>query len=405
MLKELLKRSYFALSLLAVFYLPATPCALAPAGEQLKQNPAYDSLDAAISATLNTTFSQEQKLVPGLTATDSFGSDVAISGDTAVIGAANDDSGTSVDQGSVFIYVRSGTTWSQQARIIAGDGAAGDNFGFSVAISLNTIVVGAPNDDNGSFTNQGSAYVFVRSGTTWTQQAKLTGFAQANNLFGYDVTIDGDYAAMSAKGAVFFGITGFVFVFHRAGTTWTQEEELPGDTQQRTADDDFGESIALSGNTIVIGAPSKSTTFPAPNPCNPPAPCNDCGICIFGCANSYCCPRNLKNGAVHIMVRSGTTWSVQQTFVGNASIDNCRRTVAEDSLGMWVAISGNTVGHDIISKSFRSGSVQARPGLSNLTPRQSVSDHRLTGIRSCIRQGILLTCWSDRAGPGRCNRV
>jgi hypothetical protein len=314
-----------------------------PAGEQLKQNQAYDSLESAISAALNTTFSQEQKLVPGLTATDSFGSDVAISGDTAVVGAPNDDIGTRVDQGSIFVFVRSGTTWTQQARLMAGDGAAGDNFGFSVAISLNTIVVGAPNDDNGSNTNQGSAYLFVRSGTTWTQQAKVTGLNQAGQGLGYDVTIDGDYAAISAKGATLFGVIGFVFVYHRVGTTWTQEEEIPGDLSQRTADDDFGETISLSGNTLVIGAPSRSTSFPAPSPCNPPASCNDCGICIFGCADSYCCPKNIKNGAAHIFVRSGTTWSAQQTLVGNATLDNCRRIVAQDFLGSSVAISGNTV--------------------------------------------------------------
>ena len=187
------------------------------AGEQLKQDHTNDPLKAAISDALNSTVSQEQKLAPGISASDSFGSDVAISGDTAVVGAKRDDIGANVDQGSIFVFVRSGATWTQQAKLMASDGAAGDNFGSSVAISLNTIVVGAPNDDIGSNANQGSAYVFVRSGTTWSQQAKLTGLSQAQSLFGYDVAVDGDVAAASAKGAVAFWDRRFCFRLSPSG--------------------------------------------------------------------------------------------------------------------------------------------------------------------------------------------
>ena len=133
-----------------------------------------DDTDAVYPITIDPTFTQQQKLVPGATASDSFGTDVAITGDTAVVGAPFDDVGANVDQGSIFVFVRSGTTWSQQARLFANDGAANDKFGLSVAISANTIIVGAPNDDIGASGDQGSAYVFVRIGTIWSQQAKLT---------------------------------------------------------------------------------------------------------------------------------------------------------------------------------------------------------------------------------------
>ena len=85
------------------------------------------------------------------------------------------------------MFGRSGTSWSQQAKLTASDGAAGDVFGNSVAISGNTAVIGAYYDDVGSNSNQGSAYVFVRSGTSWSQQAKLTASdGAASDYFGLD---------------------------------------------------------------------------------------------------------------------------------------------------------------------------------------------------------------------------
>ena len=90
------------------------------------------------------------------------------------------------DQGSAYVFVRSGTTWSQQQKLTAGDGATDDLFGLSVAISGETVVVGAHRDDIGANSDQGSAYVFVRSGTTWSQQQKLTASdGAADDVFGY----------------------------------------------------------------------------------------------------------------------------------------------------------------------------------------------------------------------------
>jgi len=124
-------------------------------------------------------------------ASDYFGWSVAISGDTAVVGAYNDDDKGS-NSGSAYVFVRSGDTWTQQAKLLASDSAAYDYFGWSVAVSGDTAVVGAyMDDDKGN--NSGSAYVFVRSGDTWTEQAKLTASDGAeNDYFGISVAISGD---------------------------------------------------------------------------------------------------------------------------------------------------------------------------------------------------------------------
>src|SRR5436190_13703298 len=138
------------------------------------------------------TFTQKQKITStprGVGA--QFGNAIALDGNTMVVGARFD--GTTASQaGAAFVYVLNAGTWTQQAKLLANDGATADKFGYSVAISGDTIVVGAFNDDS-PLSNAGSAYVFVRSGTTWTQQQKLTASdAAADQEFGNAVAINGD---------------------------------------------------------------------------------------------------------------------------------------------------------------------------------------------------------------------
>src|SRR5207237_6330227 len=122
-----------------------------------------------------------------------FGASVAISGDTAIIGAKSDDVGANGDQGSAYVFVRSGTVWIEQARLFASDGAASDSFGYSVAIDGDTAVVGALQDNVSGNTDQGSAYVFVRSGTNWTEEPKLnTQDGHQRELFGVRKAVGGD---------------------------------------------------------------------------------------------------------------------------------------------------------------------------------------------------------------------
>ena len=137
-------------------------------------------------------------------ANDQFGYSVSLSGDgsTAIVGARLDDDKGS-DSGSAYIYVRSGSTWTQQAKLVASDGAANDQFGYSVSISSDgsTAIVGAYYDDDKG-TGSGSAYVYVRSGSTWTQQAKLLASDSADSdQFGSSVSIsaDGSTALVGAR--------------------------------------------------------------------------------------------------------------------------------------------------------------------------------------------------------------
>ncbi len=183
---------------------------------------------------------------------DLFGYSVSISGDTAVVGAdGDDDNGT--DSGSAYVFVRSGTTWSQQAKLTASDGAEGDLFGWSVSISGDTAVVGAHYDDDNGL-NSGSAYVFVRSGTTWTEEAKLTASDGAeDDFFGRSVSVSGDTAVVGAYGDDDYGsYSGSAYVFVRSGTTWSEEAKLTA--SDGAAHDLFGISVSISGGTAVVGA-------------------------------------------------------------------------------------------------------------------------------------------------------
>ncbi len=158
-------------------------------------------LPAGPSAWADVPATQQAKLTASdASALDAFGASVAMSGDTVVVGAPRHDRNVGIDSGSAYVFVRSGTTWIQQAKLTASDASALDAFGYSVAISGDTLLVGALVTDPGSLS--GSAYVFARSGTTWIQQAKLTtsdrgvSNSRYSDGFGTSVAISGDTAVV-----------------------------------------------------------------------------------------------------------------------------------------------------------------------------------------------------------------
>ena len=262
-----------------------------------------DSGSVYVFTRFGTNWSQQTKF----TATDSgagdeFGGHVALDGDIAVIGARHDDD-KGVDSGSAYVFTRSGTAWSQQAKLTASDGAAGDEFGYSVAISGDTAVIGAPRDDDKS-DDSGSAYVFTRSGSTWSQQAKLEATdGAAGDVFGISVAISGDTVVIGADLADEKGSnSGAAYVFSRSGNTWSQNAKLTAD--DGAAGDLFGIRVTLSGDTAVIGA----------------ARDDDKGD---------------ESGAAYVFIRSGIEW-VQQAKL--SATDG----VANDRFGTRVAIYGNT---------------------------------------------------------------
>jgi hypothetical protein len=238
---------------------------------------------------------------------DHFGRSVSISGETIVVGADSHSTGGNMFQGAAYVFVRNGTAWIQQAELLASDGAGLDSFGFSVAIGGETVVVGAPIDDINGNAYRGSAYVFTRNGTTWGQQAKLTAAdGLAEDLFGYSTDISGDTIVIAAPYDDVGPHTdqGSAYVFVRTGTVWTQQTKLV--SIDGGTNDYFAISVAISGETIVAGAHF-----------------NDVGV-------------NADQGAAYVFVRTGTTWAQQAKLIASDG-------ALGDELGSSVSISGASI--------------------------------------------------------------
>lgn len=235
------------------------------------------------------------------------GSAVAISGNTMVVGARH-DSTTASQAGAAYVYVLNAGSWTQQAILLANDGAATDKFGHSVAISGDTVVVGSYNDD-AAFFNSGSAYVYVRTGTTWTFQQKLTASdGTADDEFGNAVGINGDTIVVGSHFADLPGMaqTGAAYIYRRSGTVWTETQRLsptPG-TNGPILADHFGSSVAIS-TKIAVGASGDDTPFTA-------------------------------SGAVYIFAESGGIFLPQQKLTIASGANG-------DRFGNSVAIEGDTV--------------------------------------------------------------
>jgi uncharacterized repeat protein (TIGR01451 family) len=253
------------------------------------------------------TWSQQQKLTASDGAAgDIFGSSTALSGDTALVGAWEATVNGHLGQGAAYVFTRSGATWSQHQKLTASDGAAGDVFGYSAALSGDTALVGAIFAKVGSNSDQGAAYVFTRSGTTWSQQQKLTASDGASyDRFGNSAALSGDTALVGAVNAKIGSNSdqGAAYVFTRSGTTWSQQQKLTA--ADGAASDNFGYSVALSGNTALVGAD---------------------GATVNGHA---------EQGAAYLFNRSGTTWSQQQKLIASDG-------ATDDSFGFSAALSGDT---------------------------------------------------------------
>jgi len=282
---------------------------------------------------------------------DAFGCSVAISGDTVVVGACAEDSvatgvngnqtdNSATESGAAYVFVRSGSTWTQQAYLKATNTGAGDWFATSVAIEGDTLVVGATEEDsnatgvngnqaNNSAWESGAAYVFVRTGSTWTQQAYLKASnTGAGDGFGFSVAISGDTVGVGAVAEASSDIgvngnqadnsapnSGAAYVFVRSGTMWSQQAYLKA--SNTLASHVFGYSLAISGDTVVVSGPNDGSgaTGVDGNPFDTSAP---------------------YSGAAYVFVRSGSTWT-QQAYL------KASNTGAGDGFGVAVAMSGDTL--------------------------------------------------------------
>ncbi len=202
----------------------------------------------------------ETKLVAADTrTTDQFGSPVAIDGNTALIGASLDDDGGSAS-GSAYVFTRDGAgAWTEQAKLTASDAAGGDRFATSVSIDGDTAVVGA--NAHTDSTDAGSAYVFTRDGAgVWTEQAELgASDGLSRDRFGTSVAVSGDTIFVGAPSADDAGpSSGSVYVFTRDGAgVWTEKVKLVA--SDPVAGGNFGDAVALDTDTAAIGARSGST--------------------------------------------------------------------------------------------------------------------------------------------------
>jgi hypothetical protein len=230
---------------------------------------------------------------------DGFGNSVSIDGDTAVIGTPYNDT-YGWNAGAAYVFVRTGDVWIEQAKLLASDGDAVLRFGVSVSIDSETAVIGALGDSD---YRTGAAYVFVRTGDVWTEQAKLTSYSALWDAFGGSVSVDGDTAVIGANGDDDNqnGI-GAAYVFVRTGDVWSEQAKIV--TSDYPSFDRFGDSVSVSGDTIIIGAPHDDR---------------------FG----------LNIGAAYVFMRTNGVWTEQAKLQASDG-------VSDNRFGLSVSVDGNT---------------------------------------------------------------
>lgn len=286
-------------------------------------------------------------------ANDTFGSAVAISEDTVIVGAPQEDSSAkgvdldpsnnqAADSGAAYVFVRNAGVWTQQAYLKASNTGAQDAFGGAVGISGDTVIVGAVWEDSAATgvnrpqnnelsPDSGAAYIFVRNGGAWTQQAYLKSASTNRGMrdsFGYSVSVAGDLAVVGVPGDISNAqqvdgnhndgapYSGAAYVFVRRAGDWTQQAYLKASNSERY--DNFGISVAISGEAVIVGAIGESSENLAPG-----------------------------SGAAYLFVPSAEVWS-QQAYLKASNAG------ASDSFGGSVAISGDTVLIGAIGEDSRS---------------------------------------------------
>ena len=285
-------------------------------------------------------------------ADDQFGQNVALAGDTLVVGAYQERSsaaGVNGDQadnsepnaGAVYVFTRTAGVWTQQAYLKASNTDAVDGFGYSVALEGDTLVVGAPwessnstgvngNQADNSATFAGAVYVFTRTGGVWTQQAYLKASnSDAGDNFGTAVTLSGEtlavgalYEASNATGvngneadnSVTYPYAGAVYVFTRTAGVWTQQAYLKASNSAAL----FGYTVALAGDdTLAVGAPWEGSNATGVN----------------GNQTDHSAP---LAGAVYVFTRIAGVWT-QQAYLKASNTD------AGDRFGQGLAFDGDTL--------------------------------------------------------------
>jgi DNA-binding beta-propeller fold protein YncE len=331
----------------------------------------------------------------GVNGSGFFGASVALSsnGGTALVGAPHDTG----NNGAAFVFVRSGSTWSQQAELVSdctggsctneGTGESGHgNFGTGVALSADgsTAAIGAPFDNS----SEGAVWVFTRSGSSWTQQTELVADCTSScdnegigetavGSFGNAVALSADGGTLLA-GAPLDNSDGAAWVFTRSGSSWTQQAQLVGDCTSSCANEgtgesaggEFGQAVALSGlgTTALIGAPTSSDgaawtfTYSGSSWTAEPKLVGDCtsnctgqgtgesGQGMFGSsvalssdANTALIGADYDNtgvGAAWVFTNFQTAWTEQTKLVGDCT-SSCTHEATDESGDGWFGTSAS----------------------------------------------------------------
>ncbi len=237
-------------------------------------------------------WTRQQELSPNdVAADDLFGISVAVSGDTALVGAAYDDA-AGVNSGSAYVFTRTDGVWTEQQELVPDEGSLNNWFGFSVSLSGDTALVGSFYGDNGG-PYPGTAYVFTRNDGVWTRQQRLAPDAAERGNFGRTVSVSGDTAVVGDGG-------GSAYVFLRADGVWTQQQRLSASD----AGAGFGVSVSLSGDTALIGAAQDDD-------------------------------RGARSGSAYVFTRTAGAWTERQKITAADA-------AANDEFGTHVCVSGDT---------------------------------------------------------------
>lgn len=261
---------------------------------------------------------QKQKIVAQDRETnDAFGVSVDIKGDYAIIGASSEN-----NNGAAYVFKNEEGVWVQQQKIVAPERAIDDQFGFSVAIDNDFIIVGAYKEDEDNIEenflqDSGSAYIFRRDGNIWLPQQKIVALDRAaQDQFGWNVAIMGDYAVigsyqgkLDANGQNPLNGAGSAYIFKWDGINWEQQQKIVA--SDRASQDSFGRSVAIDGDYVVVGADQGKLDANGENPLN-------------------------NAGAAYIFKRNEDNWTQQQKIVASDR-------GADDIFGYYVSIGSNRV--------------------------------------------------------------
>ena len=255
------------------------------------------------------TWTEQAKLYAkdGEYAAQGFGNTVALRGDTLLVGAPQDNS-LGANAGAAYVFQRSGLDWSQAAKLKASDGAANDRFGSSVGVGGGHVLVGAPGDDS----NAGAVYVFQFGAGAWAQKTKLTAVDRdGGHLFGAALAYVGNTAAIGAPGKD--DSRGSVYVFTGSGASWTNPAQLISTSPQ--VGEQFGAAVAMNASRIVAGAP-------------------------------YYDGKNQDQGAVFVYDWNGSAWKLSARLTADGGLPESLAQSegrANDHFGAAVTLSGDFV--------------------------------------------------------------